>query len=141
MKRYFLISLFMIILLMVYLFQRISYASLMNEWLPEALQVVNPNTIFILNKTVRLVLNDLACMIFIYAVFQKQVYLKASFYLFLAELLVMLPVYLFMKLYFEGTSELSSPLLSQIHRLIVNPLLMFLLMMGFVYQRLMYKKT
>ncbi len=136
MKKYFLMSLSLLILLTVYLFQRVNYAGLMNGVLPEAIQIVNPNTFFIVNKAVRLILNDLACMIFIYAVFEKQMYLKASFYLFLIELFVLLPVYLILKLNLEGTSELSSPLLSQIHRLIVNPLLMFLLMLGFVYQRL-----
>lgn len=141
MKKYFLIALSLIILVLVYLFQRVSYASVLNEVLPEVFQIANSNTIFIVNKTVRLIMNDLACMIMIYSVFQKRMYLKASLYLFLVELFVMLPVYLIVKLNLEGTSELSSPLLSQIHRLIVNPLLMFLLMIGFVYQRLMYKKT
>ncbi len=140
MKKYFLIALSLVVLLTVYLFQRVSYAAVMNEVLPEVLQIVNPNTVFIVNKTVRLILNDLACIIIIYAIFEKRMYLKASFYLFLVELFVMLPVYLIMKLNLEGTSELSSPLLSQIHRLIVNPLLMFLLMMGFVYQRLTREK-
>ncbi len=127
-------------LLTVYLFQRTSYAEVMNLFLPETFQLTNPKSVFIINKTVRLGLNDLGCMIFIYAVFEKRMYLQASFYLFLIELFVLLPVYLIIKLSSEGTSELSSPLLSQIHRLIVNPLLMFLLMVGFVYQRLKSEK-
>jgi hypothetical protein len=39
------------------------------------------------------------------------------------------------KLGWEGDSEISSPLLSFVHRLIVNPLLMFVLMAGLVLQR------
>lgn len=141
MKKYLWVALSLTILMLVYLFQRVSYAGMINTMLPEAMQMVNPNIIFSVNKAVRLILNDLACMIFIYAVFQQQVYLKASFYLFLLELFVLLPLYLVLKLNLEGDSELSSPLLSQIHRLIVNPLLMFLLMMGFVVQRLKPEKS
>ena len=113
MKKYLLVALSLSILLLVFLFQRISYAGVLNTVLPEALQLVSPNIIFSVNKTVRLILNDVACMIFIYAVFQQQVYLKASFYLFLVELFLILPVYLVVKLNLEGDSELSSPLLSQ----------------------------
>jgi|APTNR8051073442_1049403.scaffolds.fasta_scaffold00177_13 exosortase F-associated protein len=141
MKKYLLIALSLSMLLLVFLFQRISYAGVVNTMLPDSIQMVSPNVIFSVNKIVRLILNDVACMIFIYAVFKKQIYLKASFYLFLAELFVILPLYLVVKLNLEGDSELSSPLLSQIHRLIVNPLLMFLLMLGFVYQRLKVEKS
>lgn len=140
MKKYSLIAISLVTLVLVYLFQHVSYAGIINTLLPEAIQITNPNIIFALNKTVRLVLNDLACMIFIYAVFKNQIYLKASFYLFLLELFILLPLYLTLKLSMEGDSEHSSPLLSQIHRLIVNPLLMLLLMMGFVYQRLKQEK-
>jgi hypothetical protein len=57
------------------------------------------------------------------------------------EVFLLLPAYFIVKLTLEGDSEISSPLLSQIHRLIVNPLLMFLLMVGFVYQRVRTKNT
>lgn len=141
MKKHFLMALSLIVLLTVYLSQRFNYAETINNLLPIAIQIINPNAVFIVNKTVRLILNDLACMIIIYALFQKRIYLQASFYLFLAELFVLLPVYLIIKLKMEGTAELSSPLLSQIHRLIVNPLLMILLIIGFVYQRLKSQKS
>lgn len=141
MKKYLLVALSLTMLILIYLFQRVSYSGIINMMLPEAIQMVSPNLIFSVNKTIRLILNDVACMIFIYAVFQQQVYLKASFYLFLLELFVLLPLYLIVKLNLEGDSEISSPLLSQIHRLVVNPLLMFLLMMGFVYQRLKPEKS
>lgn len=140
MKKYLLIGISLCILLMVYLFQRVSFAGLMNSALPEPFQIMNPNLIFVVNKVIRLTLNDFACIIFIYAVFKEQIYLKASFYLFLIELILLLPLYLVLKLNLEGDSELSSPLLSQVHRLIVNPLLMFLLMIGFVYQKLTVEK-
>lgn len=117
-----------IILVLVYLFQRFSYADLISDAMP-------PNLVFIINKTVRLILNDLACMLLIYALFQRKSYLVVAFYVFLFELLVLLPVYFVVKLSLEGDSEISSPLLSFVHRLIVNPMLMFVLMAGFLYQK------
>jgi exosortase F-associated protein len=125
-----------IILAAVYLQQRFNYAELISYILPQALKINHVNTVFIVNKTIRLILNDLACLMLITALFPRKMYMKAALYLFLLELFILLPGYFIVKLNLEGTSEISSPLLSQIHRLIVNPLLMFLLMIGFLYQRL-----
>lgn len=136
MKKKLVIAGALIILAVVYLQQRISYAELINYLLPQALEISHANTVFVVNKTIRLILNDLACLMLITTLFPGRIYLKAAFYLFLIELFVMLPVYFIIKLNLEGPSEISSPLLSQVHRLIVNPLLMFLLMIGFLYQRL-----
>src|SRR5687768_15434032 len=115
------------ILVAVYVFQRINMASVFGE--------LTGNSIFIINRTFRLILNDMACFLIILALFREKKYLKIAFFVFLVELLVILPVYLVFKLTIEGATEISSPLLSQIHRLIVNPTLMVLLMGGFVYQR------
>lgn len=96
----------------------------------------HPNAIFIMNKTARLLINDFACLLIIWAVFAEKKYLAIGWYLFVIELVVILPIYFLFKLTLEGDSEISSPLLSQIHRLVVNPVLMFLLIVGFVYQRM-----
>lgn len=128
-------------LIAIYVFQRFSYAHALNSLLPDSLQILSPNTIFVTNKTIRLILNDVLCVCLIYALFPGRNYLRLAWYLFLIELLIILPMYLVVKLSLEGDSELSSPLLSQIHRLIVNPLLMFLLMIGFLYQRLRAEKS
>jgi cadmium resistance protein CadD (predicted permease) len=69
------------------------------------------------------------------ALFNRKAELKVATAVFLIELLVLLPIYLGIKLGWEGDSEISSPLLSFVHRLIVNPLLMFVLMVGLVLQR------
>jgi exosortase F-associated protein len=136
MKRYILLGFALLALVLIYLFQRISYADILNSILPEILEIRNPNPVFIFNRIIRLILNDAACMVIIWAVFQQTKFLKAAFLVFLVELLIILPAYFIVKLSLEGDSELSSPLLSQIHRIIVNPLLMFLLMIGFIYQKL-----
>lgn len=141
MKPYILIGSALLVLVLVFVFQRFNYAVALTSFLPEGLQITQPNTIFIINKTIRLVLNDVACMVLIYAWFKERKYLTLSFYLFLVEVFLLLPIYFIVKLSLEGDSEISSPLLSQIHRLIVNPLLMFLLMVGFVYQRVRTKNA
>jgi len=51
---------------------------------------------------------------------------------FLAELFILLPVYFALKISLEGDAEISSPLLSQLHRMIVNPLLMLVLIMDYL---------
>lgn len=141
MKRYFILGLALLLILLVYLFQRGSYANLWNMIAPDLVSIKSPNGIFIFNRCVRLILNDLACMVIIWFFFREPKYLKAAFMVFLLELFVVLPLYFIIKLSLEGDSELSSPWLSQIHRIIVNPLLMFLLMIGFVYQRLQSEKS
>lgn len=141
MRKRLLIAIAILILAVVYIRQQFSYADAINVLLPEAWQILHPYTIFIVNKTIRLIINDIACMMLIYALFSGKVYLRVAFWLFLIELFVLLPLYFVIKLNLEGDSEISSPLLSQIHRLIVNPLLMFLLMIGFLYQKITQQKT
>lgn len=113
-------------LFLVYLFQGFNYAHAFN---------LSPNSTFVANRTIRLMLNDTLCMVLIAALFQKRSHLKLAGIIFLIELLIILPGYLLIKLSMEGPSEISSPLLSPIHRMIVNPLLMIILIAAFYYQR------
>lgn len=116
-----------VILALVYIFQRANVGAMLGSF--------SSNAVFALKRIVRLILNDFACMLIIYAVFWQKRYLQIAFWVFVIELVVILPVYLVIKLSVEGDSEISSPLLSQVHRLIVNPTLMLLLIAGFFYQR------
>ncbi|MBX2898821.1 MAG: hypothetical protein KF775_04200 [Cyclobacteriaceae bacterium] len=134
MKRIALLSAALLGLLIVFVFQRFNYAHTWNSIVPQVLEFNTPNQQFIFNRTVRLVINDCLCIILIWQLFNKPFYLRISFIIFLIELFVVLPIYFFLKLSLEGASEISSPLLSHIHRMIVNPLLMFLLIIGFIYQ-------
>lgn len=122
------------LLLSVYLFQDLHLLNSMVRFagLPQPDDTVG----FIIRKTLRLIINDTACMMLIWAWFPGKSYLRMAWLVFLLEVLVLLPAYLSIKLSLEGPTELSSPLLSQFHRLLVNPLLMLLLMAGFVYQKL-----
>ena len=116
----------MIALFLIYLFQGLNYVQGFN---------LSPNSTFVANRTIRLILNDSLCMVLIAALFQKRSYLRLAGIIFMIELLIILPAYLLIKLSLEGPSEISSPLLSPIHRMIVNPLLMIILIGAFYYQK------
>lgn len=98
-------------------------------------------TAFIFNKSLRFILNDAACLLLVKIIFLEPKYVRTAFWLFLIELAVLLPSYFILKLTMEGTSEISSPLLSQFHRLIINPTLMILLMFAFFYQNYVSNKA
>lgn len=132
------VSLFILAILtlaLIYLFQRINFLQVLCNFLDVSLSGTHPYVFFVVNKSLRLIANDLACFMIIIAIFQERKYLKVAWYVFLVELLIILPFYFIIKLSVEGESEISSPLLSQIHRIIVNPTLMILLIIGFFYQK------
>jgi exosortase F-associated protein len=130
-KRWILAVIAVIILMLTYLFQGINVSGIIGIG-------AHPYVTFIINKTTRLLLNDVACLLLIISIFQKKKYAVVAVYVFLFEVLVLLPVYFVLKLNIEGDTEISSPLLSQIHRMIINPTLMIVLMLSFFYQR--YRK-
>jgi exosortase F-associated protein len=74
-------------------------------------------------------------LLFIHSLFRDPSVTRLAWYVQLTDTLILLPVYLFVKLYYEGDAEISMPLLSQLHRLIVNPTLMVLLIPAVYYQR------
>lgn len=125
-----LITISVIILAAAYVFQHFSYAQLIGIY-----ELGHPDATFIINRVVRMIINDSACILLIYALFGERRYLRVAFVIFCFELFLILPVYLVIKLRLEGPTEISSPLLSQIHRLVVNPMLMIILIFGFYYQR------
>jgi exosortase F-associated protein len=130
-----LLTVAILVLVLMYIFQRVNFLHYFLRMVGVNSSDVHPYASFIFNKTLRLLLNDLACLLAVLVVFREQRYLRATMIVFLIELLLILPVYFWIKLSWEGDSEISSPLLSQIHRLVVNPILMILLMVGFFYQR------
>ena len=132
--RFLLIAGSLVALALIYIFQRVDYVNFITGIFGGE-PSINPTVAFIINKTLRLVLNDLLCFLLIFALFREKKYMRIAFFVFCFELVVLLPVYFVIKLKVEGVSEISSPLLSQVHRLIVNPLLMVMLIVAFYYQR------
>lgn len=120
-------------LLAMYLLQRTDYFGLLMKIVNAS--DPNPNMDFAFNRAFRLVVNDLLCMGIIYFQFREKQFLKIGFWVFMLELLLILPIYLFIKLKWEGPTEISSPLLSPIHRMVVNPLLMIVLIAGLLFQK------
>jgi len=124
----------LIVLLLVYVLQRFNYYQfLLNVFGVDV--APHPYTTFSVNRIIRMILNDSACLVLIWVLFSERKYLRLAGYIFIFELVILLPLYLWVKLTLEGDSEISSPLLSQVHRLIVNPMLMLLLMVAFFYQK------
>jgi exosortase F-associated protein len=115
-------------LIALYIFQRFNYADLISTSFV-------PNTQFIINRTIRFFFNDLAVILLIYAIYSNKALLKIAFSIQLIEMLVILPLYFYIKLTLEGSSEISSPLLSFIHRIVVNPIIMLLLIPAFWFQK------
>ena len=95
----------------------------------------HPYTHFAVKKILRVMLNDSFMLLFIHALFQDRSVTRLAWYVQLVDTLVLLPLYLIIKLSYEGDAEISIPLLSQLHRLIVNPTLMVLLIPAVYYQR------
>ncbi len=86
---------------------------------------------FVFNKILRYLLNDLFSISLIHGFFLNKSYTKMAFALMGIGLFFLLPIYLY--LYLSALPGLSS-LLSHLHRLILNPVLMMLLIPALYYQ-------
>lgn len=117
-------------LALVYLFQRTDVLALISQ------TPLSPEMHFSINRLTRIFLNDIFMLLVLYALFTDTRILKLALWVQAIDLLALLPLYLVIKLSLEGDSEISSPFLSQFHRLIVNPTLMILIIPAVYYQRL-----
>ncbi|HBF20161.1 MAG: exosortase F system-associated protein [Owenweeksia sp.] len=90
------------------------------------------------NKLVRYLLNDLFAIAIIYGLFGERIYVRFAFYVMLFGLVVLLPLYLW--LFFQHPDGYSS-MLSHLHRVVLNPVLMMLLIPAFYYQKTQGGKT
>ena len=88
--------------------------------------------IIILNKVVRYLINDLAAIVLLWVLFQRRDYLQLAVVVFLFGLFVLLPLYFVGYFYFRESFGVT---LSYLHRLVMNPTLMMLLIPLFYYQR------
>src|SRR5437868_12221619 len=77
---------------LVYVFQQVNYFHFFFS------SEVNANAVFIFNKTFRLLINDLLCVILILTLFENRKFVKIAFLVLLIELLVILPLYFLIKL-------------------------------------------
>ena len=94
-------------------------------------------TKYILSKLFRFVLNDGFAIAFIYGVFGPGKYVKFAALIFLIGLFILLPAYLIMIIFFYPETH---SFLNHLHRLVLNPVLMMLLIPAFYAQKAKEKK-
>lgn len=86
---------------------------------------------FVVNKSMRFLLNDLFSLLFIYALFNNRSYSQLALLVMAFGLLILLPAYLVLAIYYQ---EEAFHLLVFLHRITMNPWLMLLLVPAFLYQ-------
>lgn len=116
-------------LITVFLFQQSDFLG----WLISKEQ--HPLVYFSFHRGIRLLLNDLLMLALLAGWFNSRSVLQLAILVQVVDFFLLLPLYLIVKLSMEGDLEISSPLLSQFHRLIVNPTLMILLIPAIYFQR------
>ena len=117
-------------LIVIYIFQKFDY---LNSITGNS-SSFHPDFVFVFNRLSRFLINDLLAILLIYSVFWNKRYVYLGLLITLFELLIILPVYFYFKLSLEGNSEISSPLLSFLHRITIHPILILLLIPGIYLQ-------
>ena len=128
-KRIFFVLISLTGLSLIYFFQNFNYL----QFLTGSTEF-HPNFIFSINRISRFILNDLLAILLIWAIFYERKYVLVAFIIQAFGLFIIMPIYLIIKLSLEGDSEISSPLLSFLHRLIIHPFLILLLIPAFLLQ-------
>jgi exosortase F-associated protein len=111
-------------LVLVFLFQRQDVAVLLgvkeNVWR------------FIINRSIRFIINDGLAILFIYALFYERKYVLFAVWVQVFGMVFVLIPYFIIKFNFPGY---NGPLISFLHRLVLNPTLLLLLIPAFYYQK------
>ena len=138
-KRISFIGIGVIGLFLVYFFQEyLDFHSVFFEFsaperLPYGVAFIDIETFpFIVNKAGRYILNDLFSISLIYGLFGERKYARFAFFVMLFGLFVLLPVYLYLYL---AQPEGFSSMISHLHRVVMNPVLMMLLIPAFYFQK------
>jgi len=116
-------------LIAVFLFQQIDVAAFIG--------VDVKLTRFLINRTIRFLLNDALALGLIYALFQERKYVIFALYVQIAGIFLFLVPYFILKIFLP---TYNGPLISFLHRLILNPTLLMLLIPAFYYQRQIEKR-
>ena len=112
-------------LLFIFLFQRVDWSSWILHDTGSSIRT------FLINRAVRFVLNDIFAIGLVLALFGKRKFVIIAVYVQVFGLFFILLPYLVLKVNFP---HYNGPLLSFLHRLILNPLLVYLLSFYFWYQ-------
>jgi exosortase F-associated protein len=112
-------------LITIFLFQRYDLVGSLDA-------TMNPMSRFLFNKAIRFFLNDAFAIGLVYALFNNRKYIIFSVYVQLFGMILFLVPYFISKIYFPNY---NGPLISFLHRLILNPTLVLLLIPAFYYQQ------
>lgn len=123
-KRIIIGSIALLGLLAVYLFQRSNFYQLLSldflQWSKQG--------IWMFNRSVRFVLNDIFAILLVYTIFGKKQYVWFAFAVQVFGILFILSPYLIIKWHFP---HYNGPLINFLHRLILNPFLVIILIPAF----------
>jgi exosortase F-associated protein len=111
-------------LVVIFVFQKIDLA--------EEIGITSKVANFTFNRIIRFFLNDIFAIGLIYAIFNDVKYVIFAFWVQLFGVVFILIPYLILKAYFNSY---NGPFLSFLHRLIINPTLILLLIPAFYYQQ------
>lgn len=129
-KRLLFIVVALVALLAIFIFQQYSYSNFLFKNLLDI--QINTSWEFSLNKFARFLLNDFAVILLIHGVFYERKYVVLAMYVLSFGFLFLLLPYLFLV---NQYPEYNGPLYSHLHRLIMNPILLLLLIPVLLYQK------
>lgn len=109
-------------LLCVYLFQRANVAELLGA-------ANDSYRDFVINRSIRFILNDIMALGIIYSLFPERKFVMFAVYVQVIGLFFLLIPYFLLRYY----TDLDGPLLNFLHRIILNPILMLLLIPAFYF--------
>jgi exosortase F-associated protein len=121
-------------LVAVYIFQHQFFYDPMNglpvtqSGLPDDFKALTFST----HKLIRYLLNDGFAVLLIYALFPEKKYVRFAMLVILFGLVFLLPLFLILYVFF---AESSFSYLNHLHRVVMNPVLMMLLIPAFYYQK------
>lgn len=119
-------------LILVYLFQKqLELTHLLNLSLDHT-------QAFVVNRTFRFLVNDLLALWLIFSIFGERKYLMVAVAVQIAGVVFLLIPYFIIRIYFQPS---SASLISFLHRLVVNPTLLLLLIPAFYYQQRVNKAS
>ncbi|MEZ4972138.1 MAG: exosortase F system-associated protein [Cyclobacteriaceae bacterium] len=110
----------------VFVFQRLDVATTMLGF--EQTGILR----FIINRAVRFIVNDGLTILLIYALFGERKYVLVAFYIEIISLVFILIPYFVIKINYP---HYNGPWINFIHRLVLNPLILMLLIPTFYYQK------
>lgn len=111
-------------LVLVFLFQRLDVGAMLG--------IESNFGRFITNRSIRFLINDALAILLIYAIFYERKYVMFAVWVQVIGMILVLFPYFILKFNYPGY---NGPLVSFLHRLVLNPTLLLLLIPAFYYQR------